>query len=354
MRLLYHRGRTGLCAVLRALGLGPDDEVVVPAFTCVAVPEGVLAAGGRPVYVDVAAEGFVADPDQLAGCFTQRTRAVVAQHTFGLPAPRDRIEALACEHGVPVIEDCCHLRRDQWREAPAGQSTVAALFSYEWGKPLVAGLGGEVVCLDADLEAKLRVSHGKYREPGRLSSWRLALQYQSFARLYHPRRYWGVRDWFRRLSRLKVAEGNYDAANGPALAARELAMDRGARRRLNRAEAAAPGTDWAEAYREAIDSPAFTHPPSDGTFRLARYPLRVERKEAFLKLARARKMEVADWYTSPVHPLEGKGLEAVGYQPGICPHAEARCAEVVSLPMNEKVDALFVRDIAAVCYEHGR
>jgi len=136
VRLLYHRGRTGFCAVLRALRLEAGDEVVVPAFTCVAVPEGVLAAGGRPVFVDVEAEGFNSDPERLADCFSDRTRAVVAQHTFGLPAEMERIGVVARQRGVPVIEDCCHLRVDEWLRVPEERCGSAAFFSYEWGKPV--------------------------------------------------------------------------------------------------------------------------------------------------------------------------------------------------------------------------
>ena len=356
MRLLYHRGRVGLCAILRAMGMAPGDEVVIPAYTCVAVPEGVIAAGGRPVFADLEKDGFNMDPGQLESCFSSRTRAVVIQHTFGLSADMEHIGAVALKREVPVIEDCCHLRVFDWQRMPDELHGIAAFFSYEWGKPVVAGVGGEVVCKDSSLLAQLGANYSMYKRPSILASFRLATQYYAFRLLYHPRRYWSVRNWFRRLSRLRVAVGNYNiAGDGQAPPGYDMRMDSLAVGRLEASEGAKPHRDWSTAYRETITCEGVRHPsPIPGRkYVYARYPMRVSNKEVLLGLARARGLEMADWYSSPIHPLTGKELETVGYQEGSCPNAEERCRETVTLPVNEKVNMSYVKAVAAMCNEYG-
>ena len=354
--MLYHRGRVGLCAILQSMDLAPGDEVVIPAYTCVAVPEGVLVAGGSPVYADLEKDGFNMDPDQLESCLSSRTKAVVAQHTFGLPADMERIGAIARGRGVPVIEDCCHLRVSDWQLIPDKLRGIAAFFSYEWGKPTVAGVGGEVVCKDSNLVARLAANYNTYGRPSILAAFRLAAQYHVFRLLYHPRRYWSVRSWFHRLSRLRVAVGNYEVAKSEKTPpGYDHKMDSFTVNRLKSVEGTESWRDWSAAYLKAITHQSIRHPmPISGRKCVyARYPLRVGNKAGLLDLARTQGLEMAAWYSSPIHPLIGRNLESVGYREGSCPNAEKRCRETVTLPMNEKVDMSYVKAIAAMCNEHG-
>ena len=83
----YYRGRVAQAALLRALGIGQGDHVAIQAFTCLAVPEGVLATGAEPVYIDIEANGSTCQQNRRAR-LTPGTRAVIVQHTFGIPADR--------------------------------------------------------------------------------------------------------------------------------------------------------------------------------------------------------------------------------------------------------------------------
>jgi dTDP-4-amino-4,6-dideoxygalactose transaminase len=80
------------------------------------------------------------------------------------------------------------------------------------------------------------------------------------------------------------------------------------------------------------------HAPETSSVVYSRYPLRAKSKEEVIRRAMEAKIEVAAWYTTPVHPLEGRQLQAIGYEPGSCPRAEALCASLVSLPTNTKTD----------------
>ena len=156
-------GTDALHLALRAAGIGPGDEVLVPAFTFVAPAEVVVYCGATPVFVDIDPETFALDPDAAAAALTARTRALIPVHLFGHPAPMEEIGALADRHGLAVVEDVA-----QAFGARCGGSMVASLglagcLSFFPTKNLGAyGDGGMVVTNDtalADEVRRLRV-HG--------------------------------------------------------------------------------------------------------------------------------------------------------------------------------------------------
>jgi len=156
-------GTDALHLVLRAAGIGPGDEVLVPAFTFIAPAEVVVYCGATPVFVDIDPETFALDPDAAASALTARTRAIIPVHIFGHPAPMEEIGALADRHGLTVVEDAA-----QAFGARCGGSMVASLglagcLSFFPTKNLGAyGDGGMVITNDtalADEVRRLRV-HG--------------------------------------------------------------------------------------------------------------------------------------------------------------------------------------------------
>lgn len=359
--LTYYRGRVGLYAVLEALGVGTGDEVVTQAFTCVAVPEAILARGAQPVYADVEADGLNVDPGSIRERLTSATRAIVVQHTFGLPARMAEVMAIAREHGVPVIEDCCHTIAGRLDGHALGSFGAAAFYSYEWGKPLVVGVGGSVRVNDPALADKLQRSHASLRRPSWLRQLKLAAQYAGFGVVYHPRLYWPVRDAFHWLSRAGAVEGNY---NGAAVgeAHEEFGLDMApmqramlARKRRASERDTSHRRRVVSRYRDALgpcEQSSFPE-PAGADVVYARLPLRVEDKRGLLEAARRAGVELAEWYSSPVHPLEGQALDAIGYRRGSCPVAESRCAHVVSLPTHRRVGTAFVERAAALLRERG-
>ena len=104
----FWKGRVALYAILESLGIGPGDEVIMPGFTCVVVPNAVLYRGAIPIYVDIEETSFTMDVRDIEQKITSRTRAIIVQHTYGIPAEMDAIMAVAAQAGVAVIEDCAH------------------------------------------------------------------------------------------------------------------------------------------------------------------------------------------------------------------------------------------------------
>jgi dTDP-3-amino-3,4,6-trideoxy-alpha-D-glucose transaminase len=147
-------GTEAITIALRALGVGPGDEVVVPSFTFYASAEAIPPTGATPVFCDVDPETFLVTPESVKAALTPRTKAVVVVHLFGNLAPVEAIEAL----GVPVLEDAAQAagaRAPDGRRA--GTLASAATFSFYPSKNLGAfGDGGAVIARDADVAERVR------------------------------------------------------------------------------------------------------------------------------------------------------------------------------------------------------
>jgi len=146
-------GTEALTIALRAVGVGPGDEVVVPSFTFYASAEAVPPTGARPVFCDVDPETFCVTADTVRAALTPRTRAVVAVHLFGNVAPVAEIEAL----GVPVVEDAAQAAGSSGPAGRPGALGAIATFSFFPSKNLGAvGDAGAVTTGDAELADRVR------------------------------------------------------------------------------------------------------------------------------------------------------------------------------------------------------
>jgi len=343
--LTYFRGRVALHAILKALGIGRGDQVAVQAYTCVAVPEAVIAAGASPVYIDVGANGFTMDPMDLERRLTPGTKAIVFQHTFGIPSAVDEIARIAALRGIPLIEDCCHTYLSEVNGRKVGSFGIAGFFSFEWGKPIVAGMGGSAVVSDPGLRDELVRGYAALRNPPWIRNLRIELEYLGYGILFRPRLYWIARRLKSVLSGLAIVESSYNTNYGeggsPDFA---LRMAPSSRRRLtdrlaNIESAAAHSESIANEYRAQIRSAFVKHPCFEPAVKVvyARYPLITTHKDEIMRLASRAGVEVAGWYATPVHPLPVGKSDAAGYSERSCPNAEQRANEVLTLPTHTKV-----------------
>jgi|tagenome__1003787_1003787.scaffolds.fasta_scaffold20883464_1 dTDP-4-amino-4,6-dideoxygalactose transaminase len=147
-------GTDALTIALRAMGVGPGDEVVVPSFTFYASAEAVPPTGAKPVFCDVDPETMMVTAETVKAALTPRTKAVVAVHLFGNVAPVAEIEAL----GVPVLEDAAQAAGSMLGDGHAGALGTAATFSFFPSKNLGAfGDGGAIVTSDDEIADRVRM-----------------------------------------------------------------------------------------------------------------------------------------------------------------------------------------------------
>ncbi len=151
-------GLDALHLILRAYGVGPGDEVIVPATTFIATWLAVTYCGARPVPVEPEACGFNIDPERVVAAITPKTRAIMAVHLYGTPAAMDELREIGRANGVPVIEDAAQAHGATLRGIRAGALGDAAGFSFYPGKNLGAlGDAGAVVTDDDALAERVRM-----------------------------------------------------------------------------------------------------------------------------------------------------------------------------------------------------
>lgn len=144
-------GTVTLEIALKAAGIKPGDEVIVPAYTFEATAVPVLRLGAIPVFVDVSPDTYCVDPRAVEAAVTRRTRGVIPVHLAMSMADMDAIQGIARRHDLKVIEDCAHAHGAKWRSRGAGSLGDAGSFSMQTTKLMTAGEGGAVTTNDAAL-----------------------------------------------------------------------------------------------------------------------------------------------------------------------------------------------------------
>ena len=287
-------GTDALILALRAVGVAPGDEVILPPFTFVATGSAVSALGATPVFADVAPDTLNVQAEQIAKRITSRTRAIVVVHLYGLAADMDAIREATKARAIPIVEDNAQAIGATYKGRPTGALGDLACISFYPTKNLGAyGDAGMIVTDSAEIDARLRTlrNHGqtsRYNsvEPG----WNSRLDEIQAAILRVKLRY--LREWER------------------------------ARR-----SHAAMYTKLLEPV-EAVRRP---HIPTGYEHVFHQYTIRVPRRDELQKFLSERSIGNAVYYPVPLHlqPIYAKlGLGRAAF-----PEAERAAGEVLSLPM---------------------
>lgn len=157
-------GTDALYLTLRALGVGPGDEVITVAHTFIATAEAITLTGAVPVFVDVLEDTMLMDPDAVEAAISPRTRAILPVHLYGQPCDMDRLLEISRRHCIPVVEDAAQAHGASWRGQRVGGLGDAACFSFYPGKNLGAyGDAGAMVTRDENLAKRVRMlaNHGR-------------------------------------------------------------------------------------------------------------------------------------------------------------------------------------------------
>jgi dTDP-4-amino-4,6-dideoxygalactose transaminase len=356
----FWKGRVALFAILRALGIAPGDEIVLPGFTCVVVPNAMRLVGATPVYADIEAGGYNIDPASAKERVTDRTRALLIQHTFGIPARIDELLELARRHELLVIEDCAHVIGGEHEGRRLGTVGDAAFFSFQWSKPYTTGLGGMAVAPSGPIGDRLAAVQDEAIVPPRAARIRLWAQFQAYRRLFTPRLAWPAQDVLRAASARGLLVGSSSGAEldgemptdhgwrmGPA-------QERAGERRLpGIAERNAHARVLARLYDERLAAAGWPPAPRPDGTALLRYPLQVANKQQLLERAREAHVEMGSWFESPLHPVELDKHARFGYAEGQCPRAELAARQLVNLPLHPRVSESEALRFAGFFLEHA-
>ncbi|MBS0212189.1 MAG: DegT/DnrJ/EryC1/StrS aminotransferase family protein [Proteobacteria bacterium] len=344
---LFWKGRVGLYAILKAWGIGPDDEVIVPAFTCVVVPNAVLYLGAKPVYVDVEEQSLNTTLRRIEAARTGKTKAVICQNTFGLSSEVDVIAGWAASEGLLSVEDCTHGFGGSFHGRPNGSYCDAAFFSSQWNKPVSSGIGGFVVARDAKLVKGLSKLESQLAKPRRSELVSLNVQLWARRKLLTDGTYWTLLKLYRWLSKTGVIIGSssgeeIDSVTMPKnyfkgmseLQARTVACEIAKLDQHNqqRREAAVRYSAFLAGHgKYHVDAGLV----EDHMF--LKYPILVRNRDGFFRAAEKFRVELGDWFNSPLHPVQGDlsawGLDIAGF-----PNARRIATHIVNLPTRSNSD----------------
>jgi dTDP-4-amino-4,6-dideoxygalactose transaminase len=296
-------GTDALLVALMALGVGPGDEVVTTPFSFFATAGCIARVGATPVFVDVDPATFNIDVSRVAGAITPRTRAIMPVHLFGQPCAMKELQAIACEHGLPIIEDAAQAIGARTAIGPVGGLGALAAFSFFPSKNLGAfGDAGLVTTNDAALAARVRLLRSHGAEP----------------------KYYN----------LEVG-GNFrlDALQAAILAVKLPYLEGWARARAENARA----------YTEAFEAAGL--PPSVLSLPTAveeghvwnQYTLRTPRRDALRAHLASRGIGSEVYYPVPLHRQQC--FAELGYSEGRFPEAERCAREAISLPIFPELGA---------------
>lgn len=144
-------GTVALHLALMALGVGPDDEVIVPTLTYIASVNAIAYTGATPVFIDSLQDTWQMDPQDVRRKITPRTKAIMAVHLYGHPCDMDAIQSIAKEHGLFVVEDCAEAFGTLYKGKHVGSFSDIATYSFFGNKTITTGEGGMVVTDDETL-----------------------------------------------------------------------------------------------------------------------------------------------------------------------------------------------------------
>ncbi len=344
----FWKGRVALYAMLKAMGIGPGDEVILPGYTCVMDVNPVKYLGAKPVYVDIEPVTFNINVELLQKKITARTKALIAQHTYGYPCDMDAIMKIASENGIDVIEDCCLAFGSKYKGRTVGTFGKAAYFSFQWNKPFTTGVGGMLSTDDVELANKIELLRaGEMCQPSTqevLMLWTQLVVYRLFV---YPRTTALAQEAFRYLTKKAMVVGSSSTSEfQPTMAknffkAMSSVQARAGVRELKRiGQNIAHRRKMAEFYDKLLGEKGVPVRKYDGSSIdpvMVRYPVRIAEKNKALAEAAKEGIELGSWFECPLHPIETP-LEAYDYQIGMCPEAEKASNEVVNLPLHPRAD----------------
>lgn len=343
--IAFASGRGALRAILDTLRLQRKDEVLLQAYTCISVPGAIIASGGKPVYVDIEPDTLNMSTEDLEKKLSVNSRVLIIQHTFGAPADLEKLLAIAQKHHLFVIEDCAHTLGGKFNGRSLGTFGDAAIFSFGRDKAASSVFGGIAVTNAGFLGKQLEDSRAGAGRQGR--AWVLQ-------QLLHPILTQAVKatyaSGFGRIL-LKAALGfgiiskavyrEEKAGGWLAFAGKSMpgALAKMAGRQLQKL----PAYNQHRFKLAALYEQGLSKMPLEAQINrggneaaLMRYTVFVGDGDKLRRFARARKIFLGDWYAQVLAP-QGVDPLKFGYQPGMCPVAEARAKMSVNLPVSPEI-----------------
>ncbi len=338
----FDSGRSALYYALKSIGIEKGDQVLVQAYTCVVVTNAIRWTGATPVYVDINND-FNMNIADAGSKITNKSKAIIVQHTFGLPADIERLKKLAKDNNLKLIEDCAHSLGAKYGKKLTGTMGDIGMFSFGSDKIISCVRGGALITRDDQIADKLMQYTKELPEPNTGKIVQHLLQIPVFVigrALYNIK----VGKWILYLTKkLNVVNkiiysqeklGRqvhfYPAKLANALACILISqiknIDKWNQHRRS----------IASYYRANIFNPRLTLPSEDERHVYLRFTILADNSDKIREQAFRRGIILGNWYNCAIVPCD-IDLEKTGYVEGECPNAEKLAAKSLNLPTDKNI-----------------
>ncbi len=358
--IAFNSGRSSFFAILKALDITKNDEVIIQAFTCVVVPNTILALGAKPVYVDIQ-KNLTMDPHDLKRKISHKTKVIVVQHTLGIPSSMQEIIEIAKTYNIPVIEDVAHTVGGTYQKHKLGTIGIAGFFSFGRDKAFSSVYGGVVITNNELLGKKIQAFRNQMKYP------RVAWVVQQ---LFHPIAFafilpiyniFGIGKIllviFQQLSFLSfpvtsreksgIFEIEFVQKMPNALAGLALQqlqnMEAVNRKRIL----------FVDMYQKELSALGFDNIYGD-LQPLLRYPILTKKRDELVLYLKQYGVYAGKWYSEVIDP-KGSDLKKVGYVMGSCIVAEETARTIINLPTHprmNKQDVEYIINLLKIYAKH--
>lgn len=338
----FDSGRTALYELLKTFGIEEGDEILLQAFTCVVVPNAIIYAGAKPIYVDIQKGSYDIDPTQIEAKITPQTKAIIIQHTFGFCADLPAILDIAAKHNLIVIEDCAHALGAEFNGQKLGTFGHASIFSFGVDKVVSSVRGGAAYVNDRTVVEKLQHQHLPSLPVSVILKHLLHVPFFALGKVLYP--IWIGKIWLYLCKKLgitaRIIEDSEKRAIKPiwfpasmpnALA--HLAYSQLKNLKQKNEHRAAIASFYRQKLPDSFARPTI-FPQSFPIY--LRYPLQSEERNAIHQKAKTAGVFLGDWYDTVVAPKDTV-LAALQYENGSCPIAEEVCQKVFNLPTHPDI-----------------
>lgn len=355
----YISARSALYGLLKSLGFETGSEVIITGFTCDAVPNAILQAGLKPVYADIDAKTFCMSPESVRQRITDKSRVLLIQHTYGIPADIESLLFIARNYGLYVVEDCAVSLCSKYEDKYLGTFGDASIFSFELSKKITSCRGGMLLINTMKLNGKIK--HGHYNETVPEQSVKyssnLLLQLGLSGILYRPI----IFNLGQYLVALLFKIGVFRPSTSHL--ERQAEMPESYCIKMSPEQATILYRQWrrldiichnskdlSRYYCDNLKNinGLIPYEYGDETYDLIRYPLIVDDREALFDAFRRENIELGLWFTAPISAPDINGA-LFGYISGSCPKAEDIVKKICNLPTHLRIRKKDADRIIAVC-----
>lgn len=358
---LFNSGRTALFALLKCYGIGKGDEVIIQGFTCVAIPNSIIWTDAKPVYVDID-QSLNINPAKLEKYISKKTKAIIVQHTFGIPANIKIIKKIAQNHNIILIEDCAHSLGASFENKKLGTFADAAFFSFGRDKVVSSVFGGVALINNSSQEAINKIEKLYKNFPDMSSKWILKqilyplyfLVILPFYNLFIGKIILLTLIKFRLIDKpVENRELNADTPSFfPGKFANALSII--ALNQLNKLEKYnSRRIQISSIYFEKLKTLNFIKLPLNisGSIYL-RFNILVKEKTKLLKIFKANSILLGNWYSNVIDP-KGVNFSKIGYEQRSLPNVELASRQSLNLPSYPLLSDKEINLIIKILKEYG-